>query len=133
MGEPPAQVERAIEAIRRLLAGEAADLRWVEVDLDRVDPFDRRVLRAAREIPPGATVAYGELARRIGEPDAARDVGGALGRNPFPIIVPCHRVVAANGKLGGFSAHGGTETKRRLLSIEAAHGGPKSSGQLSFG
>jgi methylated-DNA-[protein]-cysteine S-methyltransferase len=72
----------------------------------------------ARTIPPGTTVSYGEIAARLGEPGAARDVGSALGHNPFAIVVPCHRVVAANGKLGGFSARGGVKTKLRLLSIE---------------
>jgi methylated-DNA-[protein]-cysteine S-methyltransferase len=85
-----------------------------------VPPFDRRVYEVARTIPPGATLSYGEIAARLGEPREARAVGQALGRNPFPIIVPCHRVLAAGGKLGGFSARGGTATKLRLLSLEGA-------------
>src|SRR5262250_2974216 len=82
--------------------------------------FDRRVYEMARTIAPGETLSYGDVATRLGDPAAAREVGQALGRNPFPVIVPCHRVVAAAGKLGGFSAPGGTATKRRLLAIEAA-------------
>ena len=81
--------------------------------------FDRRVYEIARGIPPGRVLTYGEIASRLGT-DNARAIGQALGRNPFAIIVPCHRVVAAGGKLGGFSAHGGATTKRRLLAIEDA-------------
>jgi methylated-DNA-[protein]-cysteine S-methyltransferase len=84
----------------------------------QVPPFHRRVYEVARTIPPGATLSYGEIARHLGEPGSARDVGAALGQNPFAIVVPCHRVVAAHGKLGGFSARGGIKTKLRLLSIE---------------
>ena len=88
--------------------------------MERVPPFHRRVYAAARKIPPAATLTYGELAARIGAPGAARAVGQALGRNPFALIVPCHRVVAAGGKAGGFSASGGVTTKLRLLALEAA-------------
>ena len=91
------------------------------LDLQGSD-FECRVWNALRDIPAGTTATYGEIAARLGEPawPAARDVGQALGQNPFPIVVPCHRVLAAGGKLGGFSARGGTATKRRLLSIELA-------------
>ncbi len=88
--------------------------------MDGVPPFHRRVYRVARKIPPGATLSYGEIAARLGAPRSARAVGQALGRNPFAILVPCHRVVAAGGKLGGFSANGGVATKLRLLAIEGA-------------
>jgi methylated-DNA-[protein]-cysteine S-methyltransferase len=115
---PPPEVARAVEAIVALLSGEARDLSFVELDMRHVPPFNRRVYEIARTIPPGATLSYGEIAARLGEPGAARDVGAALGHNPFAIVVPCHRVVAANGKLGGFSARGGIKTKLRLLSIE---------------
>jgi methylated-DNA-[protein]-cysteine S-methyltransferase len=115
---PPPAVRRAIDGIVALLTGEARDLSDVELDMRQVPPFHRRVYEAARAIPPGATLAYGEIAARLGEPGAARDVGSALGQNPFAIIVPCHRVVGAKGKPGGFSAHGGVKTKLRLLSIE---------------
>lgn len=121
---PPAHAENAIAAITRLLAGEPEDLAGIPLDLGEIADFDRRVLERAREVGPGETITYGELARRIGSPSEAREVGAALGRNRFPIIVPCHRVVAANGKLGGFSARGGTKTKQRLLEIESRHGAP---------
>jgi methylated-DNA-[protein]-cysteine S-methyltransferase len=120
---PPAEVTGAIDAIRALLRGEAADLAAVPLDLETVPPFERRVYEVARAIPPGATLTYGEIAARLGAPEAARDVGRALGQNPFPIVVPCHRVVAAGGRLGGFSARGGAEAKRRLLTIERARFG----------
>lgn len=119
---PPAEVRQAIEAMGALLRGESSELRSFPLDLDGIAPFEQRVYEVARTIPPGTTLSYGEIARRLGAPGAARDVGQALGRNPFPIVVPCHRVVAAGGKLGGFSARGGATTKRRLLSVERAQG-----------
>jgi methylated-DNA-[protein]-cysteine S-methyltransferase len=119
---PPPDVEGAIGRIGALLQGERIDLREVVLDMEGLPVFDRSVYLAAREIPAGRTLTYGEIAKRIGEPDAARDVGVALARNPFPIVVPCHRVVAANGKLGGFSGAGGAATKRRLLAIEGGSG-----------
>jgi methylated-DNA-[protein]-cysteine S-methyltransferase len=118
---PPPQVQRAIDGIIALLQGEPSDLSGIALDMEDVAPFHRRVYEVARAIPPGRTLAYGAVAARAGAPGAARAVGQALGRNPFPIIVPCHRVVAAGGKIGGFSAHGGTATKRRMLAIEAAN------------
>ena len=114
----PAHVRRAIEGIVALLDGEARDLSFIELDMSRVAPFNRRVYEVARTIAPGTTLSYGEIAARLGRPGAARDVGSALGQNPFSIVVPCHRVVAAGGKIGGFSARGGIDTKLRLLSIE---------------
>ena len=117
-GAPPPDVQRAVDGIVALLRGEASDLSAATLDTDRVPPFDRRVYEVARAIPPGATLSYGELATRLGEPGAAREVGQALGQNPFPLVVPCHRVVAAGGKLGGFSAPGGVATKLRLLALE---------------
>jgi methylated-DNA-[protein]-cysteine S-methyltransferase len=117
---PPASVERAIAGIVTLLDGETTDLSDVVVDMEHIPPFNRRVYEIARAIPPGSTLSYGEVAARLGDPGAARDVGQALGENPFPIVVPCHRVLAARGKMGGFSAPGGTATKRRLLTIEGA-------------
>ncbi len=117
---PPAEVQRAIHAIAALLRGEAGDLSGIALDMDGVPPFHRRVYEAARAIPPGTTVSYGDIATRLGAPGAARAVGQALGRNPFAIVVPCHRVLAAGGRVGGFSANGGIATKIRLLSLEGA-------------
>jgi methylated-DNA-[protein]-cysteine S-methyltransferase len=118
---PPAPVQRALEGVAALLRGAPADLSTVALDMARVPEFHQRVYEAARTVPPGATLSYGEIAARIGAPGAARAVGQALARNPFAIVVPCHRVLAASGKLGGFSANGGVATKLRLLSIEGAH------------
>jgi methylated-DNA-[protein]-cysteine S-methyltransferase len=117
---PPADVRRVIDGIVALLRGEASDLSAAALDMDGVLEFDRRVYAVARDIAPGATLSYGEIAARLGERALARDVGQALGRNPFPLIVPCHRVLAAGGKAGGFSANGGVTTKLRLLTIERA-------------
>jgi methylated-DNA-[protein]-cysteine S-methyltransferase len=122
MGELPEGVGEAIAGIVALLEGEPVDLRSVELDERELDPFRRRVYAAAREIAAGATVSYGEIAAAVGEPEAAREVGAALGRNPFPIVVPCHRVLAATGALHGFSTPGGIATKRRMLEIELAPG-----------
>jgi methylated-DNA-[protein]-cysteine S-methyltransferase len=119
-GAAPPAVRRAIERITALLRGEPSDLTGVALDMAGVPPFHRRVYEAARGIPPGETLTYGELAARIGAPGDAREVGQALARNPFTLVVPCHRVVAAGGKAGGFSAPGGVATKRRLLAIEGA-------------
>ena len=117
---PPPFVQHAIEGIVALLTGEARDLTDVPLDLESVPTFHQRVYEVARLIKPGTTLSYGEVATRVGEPDSARAVGQALGRNPIPIIVPCHRVLAADGGTGGFSAPGGTATKLRLLAIEGA-------------
>jgi methylated-DNA-[protein]-cysteine S-methyltransferase len=122
---PPDGVRRAIEDIVALLRGERRDLSEAVLDWDAVPNFNRRVYDVARAIPPGGTLSYGEVAERLGDRNLARDVAQALGQNPFPIIVPCHRVMAAGGKTGGFSAPGGVRTKLRLLSIERAEpGGP---------
>ncbi|MGZ5910045.1 MAG: methylated-DNA--[protein]-cysteine S-methyltransferase, partial [Reyranella sp.] len=119
--EPPAGVQHAIDRVLALLAGEAVDLGDIPLDLEAAPDFHRKVYEVARTIPPGQTMTYGEIAKRIGaQPQEAREVGAALGKNPFAIIVPCHRVLAANGKLGGFSATGGVDTKRRILEIEGA-------------
>jgi methylated-DNA-[protein]-cysteine S-methyltransferase len=117
---PPPNVRRVLDGIAGLLRGEASDLSGVGLDMDEVPSFHRRVYEVARAIPPGATLSYGEVAERLGDRTAARAVGQALGSNPFAIVVPCHRVLAAGGKAGGFSASGGTRTKLRLLSMERA-------------
>jgi len=117
---PSADARHAIDGMTALLRGERVSLDDVALDMEGVQPFHRRVFELARTIPAGRTSTYGELATRLGDPGSARAVGEALGRNPFPIVVPCHRVLAATGKLGGFSAHGGATTKRRMLIIEGA-------------
>lgn len=117
---PPPAIQRAIDGIVTLFGGQPAQLGEVPLDTAAIDPFDLAVYRHTRAIPFGATTTYGAIAKALGEePIRARDVGAALGRNPFAPIVPCHRVVAAGGRLGGFSAPGGAATKRRLLELEA--------------
>jgi len=117
---PPADIQRIVDDIRALLRGEVRDFRAVALTLDGVPEFNRRVYEIARTIALGETLTYGEVAGRLGDRLLARDVGQALGQNPFPIIVPCHRVLAAGGRTGGFSGGGGVATKLRLLSIERA-------------
>jgi methylated-DNA-[protein]-cysteine S-methyltransferase len=117
---PPAAVQHAIERIVELLAGKPDDLADVVLDLDGVPEFNRGVYDIARTIPPGKTLTYGDIAKRLGGVELSRDVGQALGRNPCPIVVPCHRVLAAGGKPGGFSANGGVATKLKMLAIEGA-------------
>src|SRR5712675_1835636 len=117
---PPAEVQTAIDGIVGLLAGKPSDLRDVVLDLDDVPEFNRGVYDIARTIPPGKTMTYGDIAKRLGSVQLSRDVGQALGHNPCPIVVPCHRVLAAGNKPGGFSANGGVVTKLKMLEIEGA-------------
>lgn len=116
--EPPKHIQRAIDDIAALLRGEKKSLRAIPLDMSGVPPFNARVYATTRAIPPGVTRTYSEIARAIGAPDGARAVGQALGRNPFPIVAPCHRVVGVDGKLVGFSATGGVATKLKMLKIE---------------
>jgi methylated-DNA-[protein]-cysteine S-methyltransferase len=118
--EPTAEVGCAIEAIKELLTGKPNDLKGVVLDLDGVPEFDRGVYDIARTIPPGKTMTYGDIAKKLGGVELSRDVGQALGHNPCPIVVPCHRVLAAGNKPGGFSANGGVVTKLKMLEIEGA-------------
>jgi len=118
--EPPGFVRDAVARIQALLAGAKDDLSDLPLDLQGVPPFHRRVYEVTRAIPPGEVLTYGEVARRIGEPGAARAVGQALGKNPFAPVIPCHRVLAAGGRSGGFSAEGGAGTKLKMLEIERA-------------
>jgi methylated-DNA-[protein]-cysteine S-methyltransferase len=118
--QPPAAVQAAIDGIVELLAGKPNDLRDVVLDLDDVPEFNRGVYDIARAIPPGKTLTYGDIAKRLGGVELSRDVGQALGHNPCPIVVPCHRVLAAGDKPGGFSANGGVVTKLKMLEIEGA-------------
>jgi methylated-DNA-[protein]-cysteine S-methyltransferase len=117
---PTKEVQRAIDRIIELLAGKPDDLRDIPLDLDGVPEFNRGVYDIARTIPPGQTMTYGDIAKRLGGVELSRDVGQALGRNPCPIVVPCHRVLAAGQKPGGFSAKGGVSTKLKMLAIEGA-------------
>jgi methylated-DNA-[protein]-cysteine S-methyltransferase len=118
--EPTPQVRAAMAAIAAQLAGQPTDLSGIALDRSRTPEFHLRVYEIAQAIPPGETLTYGEIAERLGDKLLARDVGQALGKNPWPIVVPCHRVTAAGGKLGGFSARGGAQTKLKLLAIEGA-------------
>jgi methylated-DNA-[protein]-cysteine S-methyltransferase len=116
---PPPEVAQAIDDIVALTGGERRDLSAIVLDMEGVPDFNRRVYEVARTIAAGTTLTYGAIATQLGAPDA-RGVGEALGANPIPIIVPCHRVVAARHKTGGFSAPGGVAAKLRLLAIEGA-------------
>ena len=117
---PPPHIAGIIRRVRMHLRGDVQDFLDIAVDLDGAGPFARQVYEAVRKIPPGRTRSYGELAADMNRPTASRAVGQALGRNPIPLIIPCHRVLGHSGKPGGFSAHGGVETKARLLEIEGA-------------
>jgi methylated-DNA-[protein]-cysteine S-methyltransferase len=118
---PPAPVQAAIVGVQALLEGRSrSDLREIELDMSRLTPFQREVYAMARAIPPGQTRTYGEMAQALGDAGLARAVGQAMGHNPFAPIVPCHRVLAAGARSGGFSAGGGVPTKLRMLQIEHA-------------
>lgn len=118
-GEPPAEVAAAIAGARRYFEGEEVDFSGVALDLRGQEPFFRRVYEAARRVAWGRTTTYGALAKQLGEgPEAARDVGQAMAKNPVALIIPCHRVLAAGGKIGGFSAPGGAASKSRMLALE---------------
>jgi len=128
--DAPRPVTATIAALRAFLAGEAVRFDDVALDLSGISDFEAALYRALREVLWGETVSYGELARRIGaDTGAARAVGVAMGRNPWPLIVPCHRVLTSDGKLGGFSAPGGTRTKTALLEREGVFLG---GGQLAL-
>ena len=124
-GVPPAPVREAIALLERYFAGERIDFAPVALDLVGVGAFHRAIYDVARSLGWGQTATYGELARQVGSPGAARAVGQAMGHNPVPIIIPCHRVLAAGRKIGGFSASGGALTKERLLALEGVHLGER--------
>jgi methylated-DNA-[protein]-cysteine S-methyltransferase len=117
---PPPTMQAVINRVLQLLAGDKVDLSDVALDFGEAPDFHKRAYAIARTIPPGQTMTYGEIARRLGEPHESREVGQAMGKNPIAIIMPCHRVLGADGKMGGFSANGGVATKRRILEIEGA-------------
>jgi methylated-DNA-[protein]-cysteine S-methyltransferase len=120
---PTAHVASVVDMARRYFAGERIDFSAIGLDLTAVDPPRRVIYDALREVAFGKTVTYGELAKRAGAtaPQAAQEVGIAMARNPVPLIIPCHRVLAAGGKLGGFSAPGSVETKQRMLALEGVY------------
>jgi methylated-DNA-[protein]-cysteine S-methyltransferase len=117
---PSPVIQPVVDAIVRLTAGERVDLTFARLDLDAVPAFNQAVYALACAIPPGETRTYGDLAVDLGDRNLARAVGKALGENPIPIVVPCHRVLGAGARIGGFSARGGAATKARLLAIEGA-------------
>lgn len=132
-GTPPAHVAKVIESVRRYFAGEKVDFSDVTLDLGAQDEFFRATYAALRRVGWGRTTTYGALARELGAgPQAARDVGLAMARNPVPLIIPCHRVLAAGGKLGGFSAPGGTDTKLRMLALEGVNVSPAPPAQATL-
>lgn len=121
--DAPPFIRAAVEAMVRLLSGKEEDFSGLDIETGDLPAFDRSVLEETRRIPCGETRTYGEIASALARPGAARAVGRALGRNPIPIIIPCHRVLAASGRSGGFSAPGGASTKLRILEIEGARRG----------
>ncbi len=130
---PPPEIAATIAAATRYFAGERTDFSKVRIDLGGQGEFFRRIYAAAREIGWGQTTTYGALAKQLGAGrEAARDVGEAMAKNPVPLIIPCHRVLAAGGKLGGFSAPGGATTKRRMLELEGAPAQPAAPLQAAF-
>jgi methylated-DNA-[protein]-cysteine S-methyltransferase len=132
-GEPTPMVAEAIAEVRRYFAGEEVDFTRFALDLDDQEPFFRQIYAAARHVGWGRTTTYGTLARELGAgPEAARDVGQAMAQNPIALIIPCHRVLAAGGKVGGFSAPGGAVAKRRMLALEGVQLEPAEPAQGSL-
>ena len=131
---PPAKVGEIIAAAQRYFAGETVDFSDVQVDLAGQVDFFRRIYTALRRVGYGQTTTYGALAKELGAgPEAARDVGQAMATNPVPLIIPCHRVLAAGGKVGGFSAPGGAASKIRMLELEGVRVSPPEPAQRSLG
>ena len=118
--DPPPAVAEAIAGMQALLKGEPRDLLEVKLDDGDLGPLSAKVYAISRAIPPGRTLTYGDIAKQLGDVSLSRAVGQALGANPWPIVVPCHRILAAGGRKGGFSAPGGADTKLRMLEIEGA-------------
>lgn len=131
---PPVRVQETIAAVKRYFAGEAIDFSGVRLDLDDQNDFFRDIYAAARGVGWGRTTTYGTIAKALGKgPEAARDVGQAMAKNPVALIIPCHRVLAAGGKLGGFSAPGGSSSKARMLELEGVNLAPLAPAQQSLG
>jgi methylated-DNA-[protein]-cysteine S-methyltransferase len=132
-GEPTPDVARAVAAAKRYFEGEETDFSGFALDLADQDAFFRRIYEATRKVGWGRTTTYGALAKELGaEPQAARDVGQAMAANPIPLFIPCHRVLAAGGKVGGFSAPGGSAAKLRMLELEGVRLEEKRPAQQSF-
>ena len=120
--KPSPEIQKIIDEVIALISGEKVDFSHVVLDHAPLPEFSKRVYEIVRTIPIGQTLTYGDIAKKLGDVSLSREVGQAMGKNPTPIIMPCHRVVAASGKTGGFSAPGGVDTKMKLLSIERRHG-----------
>jgi methylated-DNA-[protein]-cysteine S-methyltransferase len=132
-GVPATEILEAIAAVKRYFEGEETDFSGFRLDLGEQDPFFKKIYAAARRVGWGHTTTYGTLARELGAgPEAARDVGQAMASNPVALIIPCHRVLAAGGKIGGFSAPGGSTAKLRMLALEGIHIAPPPPVQQSF-
>jgi methylated-DNA-[protein]-cysteine S-methyltransferase len=129
----PQWIVELIASIKAYAAGEDVDFSGVPVDLAGVDDFRLAIYDAARKLAFGETTTYGELAKRAGHAGLARETGAALGDNPVPLVIPCHRILAAGGKIGGFSAPGGSATKEKMLAMEGVRVGPPPPAQVSFG
>ncbi|PDT17084.1 cysteine methyltransferase [Rhizobium sp. J15] len=133
-GAPTAAVLETVAAVKRYFQGQETDFSGVELDLAGQDAFFREIYAAARRVGWGHTTTYGALAKELGVgPEAARDVGQAMAKNPVALIIPCHRVLAAGGKIGGFSAPGGSSSKARMLELEGVQLGPPPPAQQSLG
>jgi methylated-DNA-[protein]-cysteine S-methyltransferase len=133
-GEPSPEVAEAVAAVKRYFEGEEIDFSGVALDLEDQDAYFKQIYAAARRVGWGHTTTYGTLAKQLGAgPEAARDVGAAMANNPVPLIIPCHRVLAAGGKVGGFSAPGGSAAKLRMLELEGVRVGPPPPAQQSLG
>jgi methylated-DNA-[protein]-cysteine S-methyltransferase len=133
-GAPMPEVVEAVAAVKRYFEGEKTDFSDFKLDLDDQDAFFKQIYAAARQVGWGHTTTYGTLAKELGAgPEIARDVGQAMAKNPVPLIIPCHRVLAAGGKAGGFSAPGGSAAKLRMLELEGVHVEPPRPAQRSFG
>lgn len=132
--EPPPTVQQAVAAAQRYFAGEEADFTTVPLDLAGQSDFFLKVYDAARQVHWGETTTYGTIARDLGAgPEMAREVGQAMAKNPVALIIPCHRVLAAGGKVGGFSAPGGSTSKVKMLALEGISFAPPAPAQQSFG
>src|SRR6267154_989363 len=133
-GAPTPEVDEAVAAVKRYFEGEAMDFSGFTLDLSDQDAFFKQIYAAARQVGWGRTTTYGTLAKELGAPpEAARDVGQAMAKNPVALIIPCLRVLAAGGKVGGFSAPGGSAAKIRMLALERIHVEPPRPAQRSFG